>query len=179
VINRFSSRLHPLDRSFLTERLRGAQRHDRIAGFFSSSVLEMAGEELESVAGAVRLVCNSIISADDVATAKKAAQAAMRREWCDAEPERLPEAAKPRFQRLYGFLSAGKLQVRVIPDEKFGGFRGPIPGTGFPAIRRFRGQFTQFWGRFRGQFTQFCSRRFRFRGQFTQFCSPSLNRPPV
>jgi hypothetical protein len=154
VINRFSSRLHPLDRSFLTERLRGAQRHDRIAGFFSSSVLEMAGEELESVAGAVRLVCNSIISADDVATAKKAAQAAMRREWCDAEPERLPEAAKPRFQRLYGFLSAGKLQVRVIPDEKFGGFRGPIPGTGFPAIRRFR-------------------------GQFTQFCSPSLNRPPV
>jgi len=141
VINRFSSRLHPLDRSFLTERLRGAQRHDRIAGFFSSSVLEMAGEELESVAGAVRLVCNSIISADDVATAKKAAQAAMRREWCDAEPERLPEAAKPRFQRLYGFLSAGKLQVRVIPDEKFGGFRGPIPGTD-----RFRGQDSRRFG---------------------------------
>jgi hypothetical protein len=124
VINRFSSRLRPLHHSFLTERLRGAQRYDRIAGFFSSSVLEVAGEELESVEGSVRLVCNSVISADDVTTAKKAAQAAMRREWCDAEPERLPEAAKPRFQRLYGFLSAGKLQVRVIPDEKFGLIHG-------------------------------------------------------
>lgn len=166
MINRFSSRLHPLDRSFLTERLRGAQRHDRIAGFFSSSVLEMAGEELESVAGAVRLVCNSIISADDVATAKKAAQAAMRREWCDAEPERLPEAAKPRFQRLYGFLSAGKLQVRVIPDEKFGGFRGPIPD-------RFRGQPIP---AIPGTVDLILD---RFRGQFIQFCPPSLNRPPV
>jgi hypothetical protein len=88
MINRFSSRVHPLDHSFLTERLRGTQRYDRIAGFFSSSILEVAGEELESVAGSVRLVCNSAISADDVTTAKKAAQAAMRREWCDAEPKR-------------------------------------------------------------------------------------------
>jgi hypothetical protein len=124
VINRFSSRLRPLDHSFLTERLRGARRYDRIAGFFSSSVLEVTGEEPESVEGLVRLVCNSVISTDDVTTAKKAAQAAMRREWCDAEPGRLPEAAKPRFQRLYSFLSTGKLQVRVIPDEKFGLIHG-------------------------------------------------------
>jgi len=124
MINRFSSRRHRLDHSFLAERLRGASGYDRIAGFFSSSVLEVAGEALESVSGPVRLVCNSIIDSKDVETAKKAAQAAMRREWCDSEPEKLSEAAKPRFRRLYDFLASGKLQVKVIPDEKFGLIHG-------------------------------------------------------
>ncbi|MFB1485900.1 MULTISPECIES: hypothetical protein [unclassified Thiocapsa] len=80
MINRFSSRRRRLDHSFLAERLRGAQGYDRIAGFFSSSIMEVAGEELESVSGPVRLVCNSIIDPKDIETAKKAAQAAMRRE---------------------------------------------------------------------------------------------------
>lgn len=124
MITRFSSRRHRLDHSFLAERLRGAQGYDRIAGFFSSSILEVAGEELESVTGTVRLVCNSVIDAKDVETAKKAAQAAMRREWCDSEPERLPDAAKPRFQRLHDFLASGKLQVRVMPDALFGLIHG-------------------------------------------------------
>ncbi len=48
----------------------------------------------------------------------------MRREWCDAQPERLPDAAKPRFQRLYDFLAGGKLQVRVLPDAIFGLIHG-------------------------------------------------------
>jgi superfamily II DNA or RNA helicase len=124
MINRFSSRRHRLDRGFLAERLRGAQGYDRIAGFFSSSILEVAGEELESVSGTVRLVCNSVIDLKDVETAKKAAQAAMRREWCDSEPEKRPDAAKPRFQRLYDFLASGKLQVRVMPDALFGLIHG-------------------------------------------------------
>jgi hypothetical protein len=34
--------------SFLAERLRGARSYDRIAGSFSSSILEFAGEELEN-----------------------------------------------------------------------------------------------------------------------------------
>jgi phosphatidylserine/phosphatidylglycerophosphate/cardiolipin synthase-like enzyme len=124
MINRFSSRRSRLDQRFLAERLRGAQGYDRIAGFFSSSIMEVAGEELESVSGPVRLVCNSIIDPKDIETAKKAAQAAMRREWCDAQPERLPDAAKPRFQRLYDFLSGGKLQVKVLPDAVFGLIHG-------------------------------------------------------
>ena len=76
MINRFSSRRQRLDRSFLCERLRGARAYDRIAGFFSSSLLEVAGEELESVSGTVRLVCNSGLDPRDVATAQQAAQAA-------------------------------------------------------------------------------------------------------
>ncbi len=68
----------------------------------------------------MRLVCNSVIDARDLEIAKEAAQHAMRREWCDAEPEKLPEAARPRFRRLYRFLASGRLQVKVMPDEKFG-----------------------------------------------------------
>jgi hypothetical protein len=124
MINRFSSRRRRLDHGFLAERLRGARGYDRIAGFFSSSILEVAGEELESVSGPVRLARNWIIDPKDIETAKKVAQAAMRREWCDAQPERLPDAAKPRFQRLYDFLAGGKIQVRVLPDAIFGLIHG-------------------------------------------------------
>ncbi|MCF7983257.1 MAG: hypothetical protein K9L70_02545 [Thiohalocapsa sp.] len=124
MINRFSSRRGRLDHRFLADRLRGARQYDRIGGFFSSSIMEVAGEELESVSGPVRLVCNSLIDSRDVETAKKAAQAAMRREWCDTEPESLPDPAKPRFRRLYDFLASGKLQVRVLPDERFGLIHG-------------------------------------------------------
>jgi hypothetical protein len=50
-MHRHSSRRVPsLGKSFLAERLRGARSYDRIAGYFSSSILEVAGEELESMA---------------------------------------------------------------------------------------------------------------------------------
>lgn len=79
MINRFSSRLQLLDKSFLTPRLTGALSYDRIAGYFSSSILEVAGEALESVSGQVRIICNSDLAPQDVITAQTA-QAAMRRE---------------------------------------------------------------------------------------------------
>ncbi len=123
MINRFSSRRSPLDASFLTSRLAGAQRYDRVAGYFSSSVLEMAGEALESVAGQIRVVCNSHLNPHDVATAK-AAQVAMRQEWCGSEPEKFGVPAQLRFTRLYGFLRSGKLRVRVLPHERFGLLHG-------------------------------------------------------
>ena len=84
----------------------------------------MAGEALEFVTGTVRLVCNSGLDPQDVAVAQKAAQAAMRREWCATEPERLPEPARPRFRRLYDFLVSDKLRVKVIPDAHFGLIHG-------------------------------------------------------
>jgi hypothetical protein len=46
MIHRYSSRRSPL-KDFLAARLQGARRYDRIAGFFSSSLLEVAGEALE------------------------------------------------------------------------------------------------------------------------------------
>jgi hypothetical protein len=76
-IQRFSSRRQRLDSSFLATRLKGAKAYDRIAGYFSSSILEVAGEALETVQGKVRMVCNSGLHPRDVETAR-AAQAAMR-----------------------------------------------------------------------------------------------------
>lgn len=119
MINRFSSRRQKLDQVFLNQKLNNAQSYDRIAGYFSSSMLEVAGEAIESMTGSVRLICNSDLELKDVETAR-AAQYALRREWCASSPEELGEASQPRFARLYEFLRSGKLQVRVLPREKFG-----------------------------------------------------------
>ena len=123
MLTRHSSRRQPLDTGFLTPRLAGARSYDRIAGYFSSSILEVAGEALESVEGKVRIVCNSGLSRADVEVAK-AAQVAMRREWCDSRPEDLGDGARPRFRRLYDFLRSGKVEIRVLPDEVFGLIHG-------------------------------------------------------
>ena len=123
MIQRFSSRRQKLDKSFLTARLKGARAYDRIAGYFSGSIIETAGEALESVMGKIRVVCNSGLKPQDVATARAAA-AALRQEWCASEPETLVDvggaAAKNRLTRLHQFLASGKLQVKVLPDEYFG-----------------------------------------------------------
>jgi len=120
VLQRYSSRKQNLDQSFLNARLQQARAYDRIAGYFSSSILEVAGEALEAVSGSIRLVCNSDLSARDVATAR-AANYAMRREWCTSEPEKLNhENSQQRFRRLYDLLRAQKLRVKVLPSERFG-----------------------------------------------------------
>ena len=123
MLKRYSSRRGRLDAGFLNDRLAGARSYDRIAGYFSSSILEVAGEALHGVTGPVRVVCNSALARQDVEAAK-AAQAAMRREWCDARPELLGDAAKPRFGRLYEWLRSGRVEIRVLPDAAFGLIHG-------------------------------------------------------
>ncbi len=123
MLNRYSSRREPLDAGFLNARLAGARSYDRIAGYFSSSILEVAGEALQHVTGQIRVVCNSALTREDVEVAK-AAQAAMRREWCDSRPEQLGDGAKPRFTRLYQWLRSGKIEIRVLPDDAFGLIHG-------------------------------------------------------
>src|SRR6266568_2153988 len=126
-MRRFSSRRERLDQSFLAHRLSGARAYDRVAGYFCGSLLDVAGEALESVQGEVRIVCNSGLRPEDVATARAAA-AALRQEWCGYRPELLVDAggaqAKSRFGRLYTFLTNGKLLVKVLPDSHFGLIHG-------------------------------------------------------
>ncbi len=123
MLERYSSRRQPLDAGFLNARLAGAKSYDRIAGYFSSSILEIAGEAIESIDGRIRIVCNSQLSRADVDVAR-AAQAAIRREWCESRPEALGDKARPRFRRLYDGLRSGKLTVRVLPDDVFGLIHG-------------------------------------------------------
>jgi superfamily II DNA or RNA helicase len=119
VINRFSSRRDNLSDSFLSTRLQDATTYNRIAGYFSSSLLELAGEALESVNGPIRIVCNSDLDARDVETAR-AAQQAMRQEWCASNPEKFAHDHKERFRRLYALLRGEHLQVKVLPKSEFG-----------------------------------------------------------
>ncbi len=123
MINRFSSRVKRLDYIFLNEKLKNAQSYDRIAGFFSSSVLEIAGEEIESISGSVRLICNASLEKDDVITATAAANA-MRKEWCASEPEFIYANASPRLKKLYELIKSEKLIVRVLPNDVFGLIHG-------------------------------------------------------
>ncbi len=124
AIQRYSSRRGALG-SILTNHLDGARSYDRIAGYFSSSILEVAGEALDSMANGapIRVVCNSSLDALDVLTAKAAKQA-MYREWCASLPDDIPPALKARLERLYALLSSGRLVVKVLPDERFGLIHG-------------------------------------------------------
>jgi len=123
MIRRFSSRQDDLGASFLERRLDEAQAYDRIAGYFSSSLLEIAGEALEAVDGPIRIVCNSDLDPRDVETARAAHQA-MRQEWCANEPERIAHDHGERFRRLYALLEDGQMHVRVLPAEHFGLMHG-------------------------------------------------------
>jgi hypothetical protein len=127
MIQRYSSRRSPL-KDFLATQLQGARRYDRIAGFFSFSLLEVAGEALERMTpeggeAYVRVVRNSCLNLLDVQTAL-AAKWGMHREWRASLPAEIGAPMKARLQRLYDFLQNGLLKVKVLPDEAFGLIHG-------------------------------------------------------
>ena len=128
---RHSSRRASLRGSFLDQRLQGAASYDRIAGYFRSSVFEVAGESFEAVGGPIRVVCNSGLDAADIGTARATAQA-QRTEWCESDPERMTEAQRPRYQRLAQLLRSGRVKVRVLPDASFGLIHGKAGVIRYP-----------------------------------------------
>jgi ERCC4-related helicase len=124
MVNRYSTRTSRLDESFLNKKLQHAVNYDRIAGYFCSSILEIAGESIENVAGKVRVICNSGVTKEDVKAAAAAQQ--MKQEWCGFKPEEKyssPEGAG-RLARFYRLIKSGKMEVRVIPDEAYGLMHG-------------------------------------------------------
>jgi len=123
MIQRFSSRTHRLGHSYLNERLKGARSYDRIAGYFTSSILEVAGEALEAMEGKVRIICNSDLDPRDVETAR-GAELALGKEWRTKSEDKLDPRAKKRLERLHGFLKSQKLEVRVLPNSVFGLIHG-------------------------------------------------------
>ncbi len=123
MIKRYSSRRQKLGASVLAAKLEGALSYDRIAGYFRSSLFEVAGEALFSVKGPVRIICNSDIDPQDMKTAA-AAQQALRQSWCQGRPELAPAEAKGRYQQLYDALVQKKIEVRVLPDKAFGLIHG-------------------------------------------------------
>lgn len=118
MINRhvFQRKRTPTGTAFLTERLAGAVSYDRIAGYFDSSLFEIAGEAFEGVSGTIRMLCNADIRAADVAAAEQAQKLAFFKN----DPAMLASRGSGRLERLLQLLGSGKLEVRVLPDEVFG-----------------------------------------------------------
>jgi PLD-like domain/Helicase conserved C-terminal domain/SNF2-related domain len=139
-MQRHSSRRNRLDQAVLTQRLEGAVSYDRIAGYFRSSLFEVAGEAITRVAGPIRIICNSDLDPQDLITAA-AAQAALRRSWCAGKPEEAPPSAIPRYRALYEALTNKRMEVRVLPDSAFGLIHGKAG-----VVRRADGAATAFLG---------------------------------
>lgn len=140
MLQRHSSRRNRLNHAVLNQRLEGAVSYDRIAGYFRSSLFEVAGEAIVKVTGPVRIICNSDLDPQDLVTAA-AAQAALRRSWCAGKPEDAPPAALPRYRALYEALTSKKMEVRVLPDSAFGLIHGKAG-----VVRRADGSATAFLG---------------------------------
>ena len=149
---RYSSRRTKLDEQFLNAKLKGAVSYDRIAGYFCSSILEVAGEAIEAIQGKARVICNSGLAPSDVAVAKLS----MRQEWNEFKPEEVyaTPGAVTRLRKLYELLKSGKLEVRVLPDKVYGFMHGKAgvityPDGGKPLICcrlcRFRRTPTRCW----------------------------------
>ena len=122
MMNRYSSRHDRLGEQFLNAKLQGAVSYDRIAGYFCSSILEVAGEAIEKIQGQARVICNSGVVPADIAVAKLC----MRQEWNEFKPEEVyaTPGAMTRLKKLYDLLKSGKMEVRVLPDKIYGLMHG-------------------------------------------------------
>ncbi|WP_242523195.1 hypothetical protein [Thiocystis minor] len=122
TIRRFSSRTTPLDRGFLAEQLQGARSYRRIAGYFTSSLFEIAHEWLESIPD-VRIVCNVDLSPEDLKVAQLR-EARMLGRWNERSIEAESLLNRERYQRLDAFLAQRGQVIRVAPDSICGFLHG-------------------------------------------------------
>lgn len=123
MIDRFSSRVNNLGEAFFKKALQNANSYDRIAGYFCSSIIEIAAEYIDQMKGKVRIVCNSHLQIDDVKFIKDQPQA-MKLEWCESKPEEALSKIPERLKKLYEYLTTDKIEVRVLPNEVFGLIHG-------------------------------------------------------
>ena len=121
-IRRFSSRTQRLDSSFLLQHLQGAHSYKRIAGYFTSSLFEVANELLESIPE-VKIVCNVDIHPDDLKVAQLRESKIVGR-WNDRALEAEALLNRDRYRRLDAFLAKHGQAVRVAPDSICGFLHG-------------------------------------------------------
>lgn len=122
TIRRFSSRTHRLDSSFLMQHLAGARSYKRIAGYFTSSLFEVAGEALEHIPE-VKIVCNVDIHPDDLKVAQLR-ESKMLGRWNERALEAEALLNRERYRRLDAFLAKHGQAVRIAPDDICGFVHG-------------------------------------------------------
>ena len=122
TIRRFSSRTQRLDASFLIKHLVGARSYKRIAGYFTSSLFEVAGEALEHIPE-VKIVCNVDIHPDDLKVAQLR-ESKMLGRWNERALEAEALLNRERYRRLDAFLAKHGQAVRIAPDDICGFVHG-------------------------------------------------------
>ena len=114
-LKRYSSRTADLHGDFLAAALKGASRYLRIAGYFRSSVFEVAGEALEAVPE-VKILCNSDLDAADLMAA--GGEAELKARWNEEDPGMASLLRREQYRRLARMLEQGNLEIRLVPGEK-------------------------------------------------------------
>ena len=138
-LNRFSSRLNKLYDSFLSQRLKGAEKYDRIAGYFQSSLLSLAAEELAAIKQ-VRIVCNTEVNPADVCAVRQAigqrkaelTDSLLRMVWNNGDFGRVVDVYGEKAKRQLRILqelvtpesSERTFEIRIVPDCEFGFVHG-------------------------------------------------------
>jgi superfamily II DNA or RNA helicase len=112
-IRRFSSRAGRLSHVFLKDRLAGAKRYRRIAGYFRSSIFELVDEEIETI-DSIEIVCNSDLDPRDIKASRIARETALKEKWNEGFDEIDTLMNRKRYQRLYELLKSGKVKVQVV-----------------------------------------------------------------
>ncbi len=121
-IRRFSSRSHRLDSGFLLQHLEGARSYKRIAGYFTSSLFEVANELLYAIPE-VKIVCNVDVHPDDLKVAQLR-ESKMIGRWNEKAIETEALLNRDRYRRLDSFLQKHGQAVRVAPDSVCGFLHG-------------------------------------------------------
>ena len=116
-IQRFTSRLHQLDKEFLAKRLEGARSYRRIAGYFRSSIFELVGEQIANIPD-VRIVCNSELDIADIQVSQAAREAALKEIWNSTSPATEALLYRDKYRQLYDLLKKGNVKIRVVPKDK-------------------------------------------------------------
>lgn len=122
TITRLSSRTHALDQSFLVEHLKGARRYRRIAGYFTSSLFEVAGELIDQIPE-VQIVCNADIQSEDLRVAQ-VCEAKLLGKLNERSVEIESLLNRERYQQLASFLEKRGQVIRVAPDNACGFVHG-------------------------------------------------------
>ena len=109
MITRHSSRRARLDQAVLNERLVGAVSYDRIAGYFRSSLFEVAGELLMAVTGR----CGLFAIRRLMGRTWRRRRRRRRREWCSGKPE---EAARQMIDRTVAMRNPFDVKYSKVED---------------------------------------------------------------
>ncbi|MEZ5705725.1 MAG: phospholipase D-like domain-containing protein [Burkholderiaceae bacterium] len=104
------------------QHLAGAQSYKRIAGYFTSSLFEVAGEALEHIPE-VKIVCNVDIHPDDLKVAQLR-ESKMLGRWNERGLEAEALLNRERYRRLDAFLARHGQAVRIAPDDICGFVHG-------------------------------------------------------